>query len=333
MGEKKRVLFFVLGGIFLVLSYFVLKPFLSALLTGLLLSYLLYPAYLRVLHWVKHERIAAFLVLIGMIVLLLLPSVLLLNRLATETILFYTYGKELLAEGLPCIDGETLGCRFVKNVNLFLHDPEIAQTITIIIQQASVAMINAASSVAVQSLLYLLDLFLILLVSYYGFLEGPSWASYFFSLMPENEYLARQLQSVSYAILMGSFLVALLEGVLGFFAFTLVGIEAPLFWGVVIAFTAIVPFVSATAIWLPALLYKFFLGQFSAVLLLLFFGLLLFYVDNFLRSYLVGARAKVHPLLIFVGIIGGMQLLGIGGLILGPFILSFSVLLLKVYQS
>lgn len=333
MGEKKRLLFFVLGGIFLILSYFVLKPFLSSILTGLLLSYLLYPLYLRVLQQVKYERLAAFLVLIGIILLLLLPSLLLLDRLTKETILFYTYGKELLANGLPCVDGETLGCRFVRNVNLFLRDPQIAHTITIMIQQASIAMVNAASGVALQSVLYLLDIFLIILVSYYAFLEGPSWSSYFFSFMPENEYIARQLQSVSYAIVVGSFLVAVLEGILGFLAFTIVGIEAPLFWGVVIAFTAIVPFVSATAIWLPALLYKFFLGQFPAVLILLFFGLLLFYVDNFLRSYLVGARAKVHPLLVFIGIVGGIQLLGIGGLILGPFILSFSVLLLKVYQT
>ena len=177
----------------------------------------------------------------------------------------------------------------------------------------------------------------VLFVSYYAFLGGSFWTEQLFALLPfrdeAKEHIASKLRSISYAIFVGSFFIALLEGVLGFLAFFLIGNHAPLFLGVLIAVTALIPFVSATAIWLPALLYHFYLGELWSVFILLFFGLLLFYVDNFLRSSLAGRQAQVHPLLILLGILGGVNLLGFVGLVLGPFILSFSLLLLKLYLA
>ncbi len=332
MLEKKGPVF-IIGFIFLVvISFLVIKPYFSAILTGILLSYLLFPAYTRLQHRIHKKSLAAVLLIVIVCLLVVLPSFFLVERLARESIVFYTYTKQVLAEGIPCIDG--FGCSIIRSINALLNEPLVARFMDVLVQQASSAVITSMSSVAVQSLSFLFDALIVLFVVYYGFVEGPAWVYALHNIFPFTDYmkqqLSTQLRRISSVIFIGFFFVAFLEGILGYIAFVLVGSSAPLFWGLIIAFTALIPFVSAAMIMIPPILYYIIVGDILAAAVFIFFTFLLFYTDIFLSSLLVGNSTHIHPLVVFIGILGGVQLLGPVGIVLGPFILSFSILLLKL---
>ncbi len=329
--EKKRYLFIVYVVVLAIISYLLVRPFFSPLLTGVLFSYLLFPMHCFLDRRIKNKNAAAFLLLFGICFLVILPSVFLVDRLASESVVFYAYVKHVLVEGIPCIDG--LGCRLIHGINVILSEPLIARFVNILVEQLSSLMVTSISGVAVQSLYFFFEVLIALFVAYYGLVEGPRWATTIQRLFPlPNEikdHFTTQLRRISSAILIGFFFVAIIEGFLGYIAFTIVGSSAPLFWALIIAFTALVPFISAVMIMIPAMIYYVIIGQTFAAVIFISFAVLLFYVDTFLPPFLVGNSMHIHPLIVFIGLLGGVQLLGLVGAILGPFILSFSLLLLK----
>ncbi|MBI4441006.1 AI-2E family transporter [Candidatus Woesearchaeota archaeon] len=335
--QKKRYLFFSIFAGVLVIAYFLLQSLLTSVLAGVLLSYILFPAYQMLQKFLKRDALAAVVLLVSAFLLILVPALFLVERLGSEAVQFYAYSKNLLEQGIPCLNGDSFGCRVAKTINAFLNEPSIAYYSEILVKQTSSVIVEAISGIALKSLQYLFNLLTVFFVAYYCFLDGQQWASYIENFLPFKDEtkraMASQLRAITSSIVFSFLLVALLEGILGFIAFFLVGIHSPLLWGIIIAFTAMVPFISSTPIWVPAFLYQLYMGRFIAAAILLFFGFLLFYVDNFVRSMFVGVKTNIHPLLIFLGLLGGLELLGVVGIILGPFILSFSLLLLKVYLA
>lgn len=335
--EKKRYLFFAIFATFIVLSVFLLKPFLSSILGGIILSYLLFPAYNYLANRIKHKSLAAIIILIGMLLLIITPSLFIIEHLGEETVLFYSYGKQFLNEGLPCVNGYTIACRIVQSLNQVIADPTIGQYLNIFIQQLSSITINHISNLALQSLNFFFDLLVILFVAYYSFIEGPKWTMIIKDMLPFKETtkidIIKKLRSISYSILIGFFLIGILEGFIGFWGFVITDINPPLFWSVIMGLTALIPFVSAIVILLPAIVYKIYIGQIGYAVLLILFGILVLYIDEFLKPTMVGTKADIHPLIVFLGIIGGVELLGMPGLVLGPFILSFCILLYNIYLA
>lgn len=322
-------------GILLLSSYFLLQPFFSAMISGILLSYILYPLFSYLKRYVKKESIAAMLSLAIIFFLVFIPSIFVIEKFAEETMIFYNMAKEAVDEGLPCIDGETFACKIAKLINKFIEDPFISNYLDLFIKQASVGIVQSISNIAIESVNFFFSLLVILFVTYYGLLEGHHWTSSLIAVIPikaKNKFLS-QLHSITYSILYGTFIIAFLEGLLGFIAFFIVGIEPSLFWGTVIGLTAILPFFTSTPIMWPAIIYLTYVGQYVSALILVVFDLVIGWIDYFLRPYLLGVSAKAHPLLILLGFLGGIKVFGFSGIFVGPFILSFLMLILKTYIS
>jgi predicted PurR-regulated permease PerM len=97
---------------------------------------------------------------------------------------------------------------------------------------------------------------------------------------------------------------------------------------------AILPIVGPTLIWLPASVYLIITGSYIQGILLLAYGFLIIStVDNIIKPYLIGTKSKVHPVIILVGLIGGLKLFGLIGIIAGPLILSFLVVSINIYRK
>jgi predicted PurR-regulated permease PerM len=131
------------------------------------------------------------------------------------------------------------------------------------------------------------------------------------------------------ATVYGNVGVALAQGALGGVAFALAGIPSAVFWGVAMAFLSLAPLIGAAVIWLPAGVILIVQGEvLRGALLLAFGGGVISTVDNFLRAFIVGQRTELHPLAVFLSVLGGVALLGAAGVFLGPvlFVVAVSVI-------
>lgn len=146
--------------------------------------------------------------------------------------------------------------------------------------------------------------------------------------------LLRRIAETIYATIYGSFAVAAVQGLLGGAMFWWLDLPAPVLWGVIMALLALVPMLGAFFVWLPAALFLAADGRWGHALLLTAWGILVVgTVDNLLRPILVGNRLKLHSVLIFVSVIGGLIVFGPAGLVFGPVTLTVTAFFLETWSA
>jgi predicted PurR-regulated permease PerM len=137
---------------------------------------------------------------------------------------------------------------------------------------------------------------------------------------------------VTRAVVFGSTVTALIQGVIVGIGFALVGLPSPVVFGVLAAVAAFLP-AGAAIVLAPAVLYLGFTGRWGAAIFLGFWTAMLWIAENILRPLLTAHHAEVSTLAIFVGAIGGAAAFGILGLVVGPVLLSFVVALVRFAQE
>src|SRR5215210_6004192 len=159
-----------------------------------------------------------------------------------------------------------------------------------------------------------------------------------YEMMPLSDDKAREIidrtGEVIGASVYGVLVIAVIQGVLGGLAFWVLGLPSPLLWGVVMIFLSMIPMLGAFIVWVPAAIYLGLTGHWGKALALALWGALVIgSVDNFLRPKLVGERTRLHELLIFFSVLGGLQVFGILGIVLGPVIVAITIALLDVLRQ
>jgi predicted PurR-regulated permease PerM len=145
---------------------------------------------------------------------------------------------------------------------------------------------------------------------------------------------AEALRNATYANVLGQGIIALTQGFLLANGFWIFGLPDPVFWGVIGAFISFLPVVGAPTLSIPASIILFAQGHTLKGILLLAYGLLFIgNVDNFLRMIINKRIANTHPLISIIGVFIGIPLFGILGLVFGPLLLSYFLLLLEIYET
>jgi predicted PurR-regulated permease PerM len=161
--------------------------------------------------------------------------------------------------------------------------------------------------------------------------------------MQKKEYahILSRLKEIIHGVIYGYVMIACIQGILGALGFYLFGVHSPLFWGVVMALLALIPVLGTGFVWIPAAVVLVLegLAQGSNMVVLKGVGLFLYgllivsTVDNFLRPHLIGEKARVHPILILLGVMGGLLYFGPLGVIIGPLLLSMTQVIVEVYLN
>lgn len=149
----------------------------------------------------------------------------------------------------------------------------------------------------------------------------------------EMDRLINRVGNTIYATVYGTLAVSGVQGLLGGLMFWWLGLSAPLLWGVVMALLAVMPVLGAFLVWIPAALVLASEGSWGKALILTLWGMFVVgTADNLLRPLLVGNRLKLHAVLAFMSVVGGLILFGPAGLILGPVALTVTTELLETWS-
>lgn len=150
----------------------------------------------------------------------------------------------------------------------------------------------------------------------------------------EMETLLLRVRDTIQATVYGTLVVSIIQGLLAGLMFWWLGLPAPLLWGVVMALLSVVPMLGAFVVWIPAALFLALEGSWGKSLILVLWGMLVVgTIDNLLRPVLVGNLLKLHTVLAFISVVGGLMLFGTAGLILGPVVLTITTVLLETWRS
>ena len=151
---------------------------------------------------------------------------------------------------------------------------------------------------------------------------------------PEMNRLFGRVGDTIHATVYGTLAVSAVQGLLGGLMFWGLGLPVPLLWGVVMGLLAVVPVLGAFVVWIPAALFLALEGSWGkALILTLWGGGVVAGIDNLLYPILVGNRLKMHTVLAFISVVGGLIVFGPSGLILGPVTLTFTLVLLETWRS
>ncbi|HCR03671.1 MAG TPA: hypothetical protein DIU18_00635 [Gemmatimonadetes bacterium] len=144
-----------------------------------------------------------------------------------------------------------------------------------------------------------------------------------------DELLARA-KDITEAIVYGTVAVAVVQGVMGGIAFRLVGLPAATLWGAIMGVLALIPMIGPPLVWIPAAAYLALTGSVAQALVLAAFGALVIgTVDNLLRSVFVGSRARVHSLVVFLSVLGGVIVFGTAGVVIGPVLFALALIAIE----
>ncbi len=215
---------------------------------------------------------------------------------------------------------------------------DLNEEITPTLNQIRQSIVGLAPNILGSISEFLLGLFIMFFVMFYGFREGQGFISYLKDLMPLDaelkDSLFYEMRTVTQAVLYGQVLTAFVQGGLGTLGLLATGVQNWLFWGALMIITAFLPVLGTPLIWGPAAAGLILDGEITrGVLLLIYGGTIVMNIDNFLRPRLVSGRTKVHPVLILIGVLGGLSVFGFIGMLVGPLILAMLVALIKFYEQ
>jgi predicted PurR-regulated permease PerM len=148
-----------------------------------------------------------------------------------------------------------------------------------------------------------------------------------------KDRLFEQLSNVTRAIMFGTSVTALAQGILIGIGFAIAGLPSPVVFGVLAALLSLLPIGGAAFVWAPAVLWLFLDHRWGFAIFMLAWGLMLGGLDNVLRPLLISGRARISALAVFVGVLGGIPAFGAIGVIAGPVVLSLVLALIEFAEE
>jgi len=333
------ILFLLVTALFFYLFYRIIVPFFAPLCWAAVIAIIFFPWYERLRRRLKSSGLASFLVCLLVLAIIIGPIAYLFLALVNEAADAVTRVNELYRSGeldnllrfdMPWFDTlrEKLAPYYdLSKVNLQdIARDAIDNVSGIILNQTSWLVANGAKAVFY---------FVLMIFTLYYFLkDGERLLIRAKRVIPlGREQVNRtfaHLREVIQATIYGGGVVALFQGVLGGVMFAVFGISSPVFWGAIMAFLSIIPFLGAFIIYIPAGLILILSGSYIKGTLLIAIGtIIISQVDNLIRPYLISGRTQMHPLLLFISIMGGIALFGILGMVVGPMIAAVFDTLIK----
>ena len=185
---------------------------------------------------------------------------------------------------------------------------------------------------------FVFELFVMLFALFYFLRDGDAILDRIRRLLPFGEDMRERMlaetRDLIFASVVTGLVIAAIQGVICGGAFAIVGVGSAVFWGVVMAFLSLLPVVGAWPIWIPAAIWLFSTGHSGRALILIgICGGLGSMIDTILRPMLLGGRASLNGLLVFISVLGGIAVFGVLGIILGPVVVATAVGVLDVYSG
>ncbi len=336
-------LFFALAALVLYFTYILIAPFFIPLAWAAVLSILFRPLYRRLLVKLQKPGLTSLTICLLIIVLIIGPITYVGLALVEEVADAVSRVNDLYATGelqrilhvkLPWLESvkQNLASYFdVSKVDINELAKDVIDKIgRLVVNKTTTVLTNIT-----QGVLYFL---MMIFATYYLVKDGHHVVAKVRRLIPlppeQTDTAFHRLRDVIYATMYSGVLIAFLQGALGGLLFYLFGIPSALFWGAIMAFLSILPFLGPFIVYIPAGLILILGGSYIKGGAIIVIGtLVVSSVDNVLRPYLMSGKTAMHPLILFFAIAGGVAVFGLLGIVVGPLVAAAFQTLLEVLEQ
>ncbi len=339
MADRKQVAsIFVL--IVLVLlayaSFQIAKVFLDFLLLALFLGFLSHPMYDWLNKKIKRRGLSAILTSIIVTSIVVIPLTLLTIQLVAEL--------SNIVQGLSVSAVRTEFDQLAARLYTFFgaeyqSDADAgAGLLALLVPSASNLVENVASGLVGAFAKGAVGAFVLFYVLYYAYVDGHNAVDTVRDILPmaraHTDKLFGEIGQVLKAVFYGSVLTSLMQAVLAGIGYSLFGVPNVVFWSAMTFVFALLPIIGPPIVWFPWGIVLLLQGDtFAGVGLLIYSAIMVSTLDNFIRPKLIGDRARVHPVIILIGVLGGVAVFGVSGFLLGPLTLAMFVSIVQLYRK
>lgn len=337
-----------LYAVFAAVLYFcfrIMQPFLMPILLALILSTLLAPAYGRLAQKLKNRTsLAALLICVALTIAILLPVLFLSISLAREANDAYVHLRdpETLKKITAWLDpGTNPVLRRLQTwlpASMRFENLELTSQLGSQAQRIGVAVLGVATTFAAGVFGFLLDYFIMLVVLFFLLRDSAYFAETVRKLSPltedQEKHFVERFRMVSRATVFGNLATALTQGTLSGIIFLVLGLPNPILWGALTALLSLVPVVGTALVWAPWTVYLLAIGStIKAVIFVVTQVVVVGGIDNVLRPMLIEGHVRMHTLVVFFSILGGIGYFGILGMFLGPLVFAIAIAFFEFYSE
>ena len=326
-------------GALLLLGYLVYEiaaPFLVPLAWSAVLAIFFYPLHERVSKKLK-PNLAAAVSTVGVTFLLIVPSLIVLFYTTKQAIDAGAKAQVVLQAPDRAVPTQVLD--WIKDqLPESMQDTDFSDPVRRGAERLAGFLAAKVGALVRNVFVFFLDLFVLLFALFFMFRDGGEVVRAVRHLLPFDQSIQEAMMHESQELIFASvavvLLVAAIQGALGGLAFTLVGIGSAIFWAVLIGFFSLVPVVGSALIWVPAAIWLAFTGHIGKGLLIAAIcGGVAGVADNIVRPLLLRNRTHLNELLLFISVLGGIEVFGLLGLVAGPTIVAAAMGVFRVYMQ
>lgn len=333
MMNKRTINNWLIGGIIIivfVLAFLVIKPILRSIIFGLICAYIFGPVFKSINKKIKNKTFSALLLLLMIGFLVILPLFYFIPILIEQTFRIFDGIREIniaevIIDFFPFIERGTTAHSLLLNLN---NLP--GKFVSNMIDYLFFAIVNSPK--------ILLQMTVFVFTFFYALKDSDKLKEYLSSISPfskqtQNKFL-KEFRGVTNSIILGQVLIGIVQGLSLGIGLWLLDVPYVLTLTALTVVVSIIPVIGPWLVWIPVSIYLIFIGDASkGVILALYGGLFVSNVDNFLRPYLLSKTTQLPIAIGLIGTIGGLYFLGIIGLILGPLILAYALIIIDFYKD
>jgi predicted PurR-regulated permease PerM len=335
-------------GAFAVILYFcfrIMQPFLMPVFLALILSTLLTPLYETLVRRLRNRpSLAALLICLGLTLAIVLPVVLLSVSLAREANEVYEHFKDpeksvKLQEWLnPSTNPLLARVRAWLPASVTFPDLDIGGRIASQAQAIVAGTLALTTNLAAGVLNFLMDYIIMVVVLFFLLRDSSYFAQSVREISPlsdvEEQKFVERFRVVTQATVVGNVSTAAAQGLLSAVIFWIIGLPNPILWGALTALLSLVPVVGTALVWIPWTIYLFAGGSTGRAIAFMILQIVIVGgIDNVLRPLLIEGRVKMHTLVVFFSILGGIGYFGILGIFIGPLVFAIAIAFVEFYGS
>ncbi|MEK6889216.1 MAG: AI-2E family transporter [Nanoarchaeota archaeon] len=311
-----KYIFWAIIILLIIVSYFIIKPFLIAVISSFILAFLLRPVY-NLLNKKLNKNFSALSCIVLIILAIIIPLAILSAGITQQA--YSALNDSSLRDTLQKISDNPL----LEKVNFDAESfrSKVLEFVISLITQA----ISFIPSLALSLLIAGVGVYYILIdwIPLSGRLES-------FIPLKNKKKTMLEINQATKDIVFGTLLIAIIEGVVAAIGFYLLGLDSYLILSAIIFLSAFIPGIGPFVVWAPVALYFFISGNYLPFTGTIILGLIISLgIDTLLRNKILSDRSNINPLVMLIGILGGSALFGIFGFIIGPLILLYTIRLLR----
>lgn len=321
----------------IVLAAWVASPLWIGILLGAVIAFTVQPIYERVLVTLHGKRaLSAALVTIGSGAVLAAIGAAIVYLLSREVVSLVAFVRDRLESGSM---SDVVGAGPARLLQrLGIDRTSILQRAAEQAEAAARYSAGIATVLLARTTNALLELFIALLTTYYVLLQWALVVGHLERLVPLDPAYTRslmtELRRVGRTAFVGTVATAVVQGGFATVGYLIGGVPQPIAWGVLTAIASFLPVVGTAIIYVPIGVVMIATGHVLGGVVVLAWGILVVMAlsDYVIRPRIVGEKGQTHPLLMLIALLGGVEVMGIAGLIVGPIAMSFLLAVIRLYE-